>query len=225
MASVLIIGSSRGIGFELTRQYLEEGWQVHATTRSGETPAAFSGMENRPRMYALDVRKQSQIDALVESLAHAPIDVLIVSAGIFDRVGGQGSNGPAIPEDEVFAVNTEAPMNLAEALFPNLKAAERGRMVFISSQAGSRFRGPPRSAYGRSKAALNDEVRKYAPEWAQSGVIGLALSPGWVSTDMGGNRAQITPEDSAAGIRWIADNMEPEHNGGFYDYRGNILPW
>ena len=225
MASVLIIGSSRGIGLELARQYLEDGWRVYGTTRTGEVPAALAGLGNQPTVFRLDVTKQDQIDALAESLAHAPIDVLIVSAGTFDRVGGLSGNGAAVPEAEVFATNSTGPMNVAEAVFPNLKASGRGRMIFISSAEGSRRFGIPRSAYGRSKAALNDAVRYYAPAWASHGVLGLALHPGWVRTDMGGANGPVSPQDSARGIRWIADGMGPEHNGGFYSYQGRPLPW
>lgn len=225
MVSVLIIGSSRGIGLELARQYLIDGCDVHATTRSGEVPSALASFENQPKMYALDVREMRQINAMVESLANAPIDILVISAGIYDRVGGQSGSGPAIPEDEVMAVNAIAPMNVAEALFPNLKAAENGRMIFISSAIASRRRGMQNSVYANSKRALNDAIRRYAPEWAQHGVSGLALHPGWVITDMGGADGQVTPEDSAAGIRWIADGMSLEHNGGFYNYQGDVIPW
>lgn len=225
MASVLIIGASRGIGLELTRQYMASDWDVHATTRTGAVPPSLADLPNAPTMHALDVRNMAQINALVESLAYAPIDVLIVAAGIFDRVGGQGGSGPAIPREDVFAVNATAPMNIAEAVFPNVMSSPKGRMIFLSSMAGSRRRGMRNSVYGQSKQALNDAVRQYAPEWASHGVVGLALHPGWVMTDMGGAGGQVTVEDCVTGIRWIVDEMGPEHNGGFYDYKGETVPW
>jgi len=225
MPSVIIIGASRGIGCELARQYLLDGWTVHATSRDGEIPSGLKGVEGALTMHPMDVRDKTQIAAMVNDLGSTPIDVLIVAAGTYDKEGGPFGNGPAIPAEKVFAINTEAPMNIAQALYQNLIAAPLGRMIFISSAEGIRAGRRKRSVYGRSKALLNDQIRAYCDEWAADGVIGIALHPGWVATDMGGTNGPVSPEQSASGIRMIADGLTPEHSGVFLDFRGNTMPW
>lgn len=225
MPSILIIGINRGIGLELARQYLAEGWIVHATTRSGDVPEGLAAMPVRPVMHALDLRNAAQIAALGPALGDMALDVLLVCAGTFDRVGGITGNGAAIPTDEVFAINAHAPIEIAKAVYNNVTAAPMGKMAFVSSTAGSRARGEPQNDYGQSKAALNDAIRQYAPEWAHMGVIGAALHPGWVATEMGGAQGMVTAADSAAGLRWIIDGLGPQHCGTFIDYRGNMVPW
>ncbi|SMX34746.1 SDR family NAD(P)-dependent oxidoreductase [Actibacterium lipolyticum] len=225
MPSVLIIGASRGIGCELAQQYAADGWRVHATSRTGAPPSTLSGTKADVVMHQLDVRDPSQIAQLKKNLGAEPIDVLIVSAGTYDRVGGPFGAGPPIAPEEVFAINTDAPINIAEAVFENLTLAELGKMVFVSSAEGIRAGGRAMGPYGQSKAALNDAIRNYANEWGYYGVIGIALHPGWVRTDMGGPRGPVAPEDSAAGIKTVIANLSPAHCGAFLDYRGSNLPW
>ncbi|MGV6849691.1 MAG: SDR family NAD(P)-dependent oxidoreductase [Marinibacterium sp.] len=224
--TVLIIGASGGIGFELARQCLMAGSTVHGTTRTGAVPDGFASLPKQPVIHPLDVRKQAQIDALAESIGNDPVDVLFVATGVYDGASPSAGQRTSVDPEELYAINTEAPMAIAEAVYPNLKAAKKGRMIFLSSLEASRSMRPPlRTPYQHSKAALNDAVQHYAPVWAKDGVSGIALHPGWVETRIGGPNAPITPEHSAAGIRWIASEMGPEHNGGFYTYQGQRVPW
>lgn len=219
----LIIGASRGLGAAMVRLYAAAGWEVHATLRKPPADPKAAGLPDGVRLHPLEMRDHDQAKALGGALNGAPLDLLIVAAATFDKVGGFG-NGPPVPEEEVFDVNVDAPMRVAEAVFGNLRAAAPSKLVFMSSAAGIRAGGRKLSTYGRSKAKLNDLVQAYAGEWAYCGVIGISLHPGWVSTDMGGARAPLTPEQSAADMGRVISLLTPEHCGMFLDHRGNELP-
>lgn len=221
----LIVGASGGIGAALVRQYAATGWKVHATLRKPPADPVQAGLPRGVHLHPLDLRDRAQTAALGAALAGLPLDLLIVAAGTYDRVGGAFGSGPPVPPDEVFDINAEAPMRVAEAVFANLRAAAPSRMVFLSSAEGIRTGGRQQGVYGQSKARLNDHVREYAGEWAYFGVIGIALHPGWVRTGMGGARAPLTPDQSAAGIQKVVAGLTPDHCGAFLDYRGNMLPW
>lgn len=225
MSTVLIVGASRGLGLALACQYAQAGWHVHATTRSGSCPKPLAGDGDRVVVHRLDIRDLQGIARLKLALGDAPLDLMVVAAGTYDQQGGRFGVGPALPLEEVFAINTLAPIALAEAMLDNLTAAPLGRIVFVSSAEGIRGQGRELGVYGESKAVLNDKIRRLAPHWAHYGVIGIALHPGWIATDMGGDQAPISPDRSAEGIRRIADGLAPEHCGGFFDFRGNTLPW
>lgn len=225
MPTVLIVGASRGIGREFLRQYAQEGWRVHATTRSGSLPDDVLPPWADVTGHMLDVRNAGQIEAMARALGDQPVDLYIHSAGIYDRVGGPFSRSPAVPPDEVFAVNRDGPLEVGRAVFGNVRGAPSGRMGFLSSAEGIRGAGRTLGVYGQSKAALNDAIRGLAPRWARQGVIGLALHPGWVRTDLGGPRGAVSVEESVTGLRSILENAALEHNGGFFDFRGNPLPW
>ena len=220
---VLVVGGSRGLGAAMVRLYAADGWEVHATLRKPPADPKTAGLPEGVRLHPLEMRDLAQAKALGEAFAGVPLDLLIIAAATFDKVGGFG-NGPPVPEEEVFDVNVEAPMRVAEALFASLRAAAPARMVFMSSAAGIRAGGRTLSTYGRSKAKLNDLIQEYAGEWAYYGVIGIALHPGWVSTDMGGARAPITPEQSAADMVQVISRLTPDHCGMFLDHKGNALP-
>lgn len=225
MPTVLIVGANRGIGAELARQYAALGWQVHATTRTGARPEALAGCGDTLVMHRLDVCDADQIAQLKHDLGERPLDVAIHAAGIYDREGGAFGSGPPIAPETVFAVNAEAPIKVAEAVFDNLVRAAPARLVFLSSADGIRSSGRQLRVYGESKAALNDRIRQFSGLWARHGVIGIAMHPGWVRTDMGGPDGPVLPEQSAAGIRITVDRLTPAQCGAFLDFRGNPLPW
>ncbi|MDH5372454.1 MAG: hypothetical protein OEX97_05885, partial [Acidimicrobiia bacterium] len=79
--------------------------------------------------------------------------------------------------------------------------------------------------YGDSKAALNDEFRKRADDWAKLGILAVVVHPGWVRTDMGGPSAPLSIEESADGIASLIERMGTEHHGRFWTWDGREHDW
>src|SRR5690606_25932872 len=99
---------------------------------------------------------------------------------------------------QAFATNAGGPFLLTQALAPRL--ADGGKVIAISSGLGSigrasRFGTP---SYNISKAALNMAVRMLGFALAERRIAVLALSPGWVKTEMGGASAELEPAQSVA---------------------------
>lgn len=208
MARVLIIGASRGIGLGLVDVHLDDGWEVHATTRNGSAP--------RPGVttYALDVRDQGQIEGLVADLPGA-MDRVIHNAGVLRA-----------PRAELMEVNAVAPIRTVGAMLEAGCLTEGGTLAIMTSQLGAR-RGRTGSLgdYGDSKAQLNDEFQECAAEWREAGLIAVVIHPGWVQTDMGGPGASITVSESASGIKQVMDGLSPDDHGRFLTWDGREHPW
>ena len=79
--------------------------------------------------------------------------------------------------------------------------------------------------YRSSKAALNMVNKSMALELRSDGVACLVFHPGWVRTDMGGQSAPVTPEQSVHGMRRILDRAGLTESGKFFDYSGSEIPW
>ena len=68
-------------------------------------------------------------------------------------------------------------------------------------------------------------ARGLAATLASRGVIVVALSPGWVKTDMGGAGAPLSPQTSVAGLRRVIAGLRPSDSGRFLSYDGSTIPW
>jgi len=123
-------------------------------------------------------------------------------------------------------INAFAPVRVMQALMPNLRAADSAKVVNITSQLGSLDLDFPMGyAYCSSKAALNKFMKMAAIELGKEGIFVSLLHPGWVQTDMGGTTADITPQESAAGIIKCTENLNAETNGQFLQWDGEAHPW
>ncbi|MBK6925894.1 MAG: SDR family oxidoreductase [Thermomonas sp.] len=97
----------------------------------------------------------------------------------------------------------------------------------ISSQLGSitnttRFGTP---SYAISKAAQNMASALLARALGERGIVVLALHPGWVMTEMGGEHATLPTADAVRGLLAVIDAARPAQSGSFLDWRGESLPW
>ena len=221
MSSVLIIGASRGIGAEFVRQYHAAGWQVSATARNDGALAVLR--EQGATALALDVTSAESTSRLAWQLEGAAFDVVVNVAGVLKR-----QTGLEPPTDEDFDhtmhANVLAPMRvlpqLAEALAPGAKLA------LISSKMGSiGARNATGSwLYRASKAAANSVLKDISIEWAGKAVC-VAFHPGWVRTEMGGPNADLSVEQSVAGMRGVLARLTPQDNGRFLNYDGSAIEW
>jgi NAD(P)-dependent dehydrogenase (short-subunit alcohol dehydrogenase family) len=79
--------------------------------------------------------------------------------------------------------------------------------------------------YSTSKAALNMLVKGLAATLASRRITVVALSPGWVRTDMGGEGAPLSPEASVRGLRKVLAGLQPADSGRFFSHDGSAIPW
>jgi NAD(P)-dependent dehydrogenase (short-subunit alcohol dehydrogenase family) len=223
MPTTLITGANRGIGLALVREFQSRGHAVIATARD---PAKAADLKaTGAEVLALDVSDAASIAALAAALKGKPIDYLINNAGLGDR-----ADMPRLDYDrfeELLRVNTVAPIRVLDALTPNLAAGSGKVAAALSSQLGS-IENTNMSfglAYRVSKAGLNMALRTAAHTLADEGITLLALHPGWVKTDMGGDNAPVEPADSAAGLYKVITGSGPSKELRFFDFQGKTLPW
>jgi NAD(P)-dependent dehydrogenase (short-subunit alcohol dehydrogenase family) len=236
--TVLITGASRGIGYELARQYAERGWGVIATARDPATAGALRDLAAQRAnvvVETLDVTDFGEIDALARRYEGVPIDVLINNAGILgDNDKQKFATFDYTAFDAVMATNVKGPTRMVEAFIDNVAASEQKKIMNISSLVGSielTFGG--QSFYRASKAALNMMMRNLSKEMRRSPVVprrevifGL-INPGVVDTGFAKNVPipMIKADASAAGVISVIDTYNKDMSGSFMDYTGKKLPW
>jgi NAD(P)-dependent dehydrogenase (short-subunit alcohol dehydrogenase family) len=226
MPTLLITGANRGIGLELTKRYAANGWTVIATCREPQSATALKAIPG-VTVEALDVTDYTAVDKLAQTYSGTAIDLLLNNAGIYGNRDGALSVSDFDIYLEVLRVNSVAPMKLALAFLPHLKATKGGaKIATISSRMGSIEQGGGGSyAYRASKAAINAGMRNLALDLKSSGIACITLHPGWVKTDMGGSGADIDVGTSAAGLKKVIDDLALENTGKFYNYDGGEIPW
>lgn len=235
----LITGAGRGLGLEFASQCLDRGDRVYAGVRSPERAEALRKLgEKKPGrlfVFELDVADPASIAS-----AHATVrreteflDLLINNAGINSRGVPEAqrnvSFGALEPEGMVtmFRVNAIAPVLVAQQFVDLLEKGNGPRILNISSWLGSIEKKQSGGNYGycASKAALNMLGRTLAFDLKQRGIITLMFNPGWVKTDMGGEKATLTSTQSVCGILATSDTATLNDAGSFFQTDGTIHPW
>jgi NAD(P)-dependent dehydrogenase (short-subunit alcohol dehydrogenase family) len=225
MKTVLIVGASRGLGQEFTREYCRDGWRVLATARD---PATLAALEAKgAKTFALDVTQAEQIDALKGRLAGEKLDVAIIVSGVYGPRTEQLETISTEDFDQVMHTNVLGPMRLIPILLPLTEPAS-GVLAVLSSRMGSIGLASSTAGwlYRASKAALNAALKAASVQARQTTCI--ALHPGWVRTEMGGSSAAIDVSHSVVGMRAVIAAAAAAHdkfNGSFVQYDGTPLAW
>ena len=227
MNTILITGANRGLGLEFVRSYAAEGWRVHACCRHPEKAKALSEIAGDVVVHKLDVTDGLRVAGLARALADEPIDILINNSGVFHRGAGDFGKIDFDSWVEELKVNTVAPARMVERFVEQVAASERKLIVNISSGMGSIALTASGDSviYRSSKAGLNMVVRCLAHTLAERGITMVAISPGWVTTDMGGAKADLTPADSIAKMRAVIDRLTLADTGRFFNHEGEERPW
>jgi NAD(P)-dependent dehydrogenase (short-subunit alcohol dehydrogenase family) len=228
MANVAITGAGRGIGLELVRQYAQSGDRVYALCRSPEKAEALNALAaasgGKVSIHKMDVGDDASVKAAAADTGDGAIDILLNVAGV---VGGekQGLKDQAWDDwHDAFNVMIIGPLRVMQAFLPRL--GNGAKVINITSQlAASTWPYGGYYAYGAAKAGLNRMMRSVALDVKDRGIVIGLVHPGWVQTDMGGAAAEITPAESASGIRKITAEWTLDQSGDFKKWNGETHAW
>lgn len=217
----LVTGASRGLGREVARRLVEEGYTVLAGVRDPAAMKPLAGVEVLP----LDVSDPASIQTATASIQarQGRLDVLVNNAGILlDRTGDALAIEPGLLQ-QTLETNTFGPLRLIQALAPLM--AKGGRIVNVSS-GGGQLSSPAAwsPAYCISKTALNAVTVQLAVAMKHRGIAVNAVCPGWVRTDMGGAEAPRSLQQGADSILWLVLKATPDLTGGFWR-DGERIAW
>jgi NAD(P)-dependent dehydrogenase (short-subunit alcohol dehydrogenase family) len=220
MATYLVTGANRGIGYEYCRQLQQQGDQVIAVCR-----------DRSPELKALEIRVIDGVDITsdysVEQLRQqlsAPIDVLINNAAIAERVTLDELDFDSIRRQ--FEVNTLGTLRLTHALLPLLPSG--AKIAIMTSRMGSIADNTSGGSYGYrlSKVAVSMAGKSLAYDLKPQGIAVAILHPGLVQTRMTNfTSSGITPEESVKGLLERIDQLTLENSGTFWHSNGEVLPW
>ncbi len=226
----LVTGANRGIGFETCKQLSQLGLTVVLTSRdAAKGEVATKQLTDKGLdvvFHRLDVSAKNDIVYAFDRIKQqfGRLDTLVNNAAILYDTFQSAVNADLEVVGKALATNLYGPWLLCQTFIPLMKGNGYGRIVNVSSGAGSlHFMEGGTPAYGISKVALNALTRKLASELRETGVLVNSVDPGWVATDMGG-RGGRPVGDGAKGIVWAATLPNDGPSGGFF-YDGKPEPW
>ncbi|XP_065119442.1 C-signal-like [Paramisgurnus dabryanus] len=249
--SALVTGANRGLGLEMVKQLLEAHCsKIFAGCRDPDGPNSESLRElankhpsivNLVRIDIADPRSIKESAEKVSSLlGNGGLNLLVNNAAVLPRK----SMLTATVQDmqDTFNTNVIGPMLVIREYLPYLRAAakasgktglscDKAAIINISTDSASMSIVPTMQApfplfpYSISKAGLNMLTVCSAMELKEDEILCVSIHPGWVKTDMGGDKAPLTSRESVEGILRVMRGLTDKQNGGFMDYTGKIMPW
>lgn len=231
MPNILITGSNRGIGLELTRQYAQAGWRVFATCRHPAEADQLRQLSNQHPLitiHRVDVTVMEDIKAITLELKDTALDILFNNAGIFLEEDYRLPALGGIRYDHwlrTFDVNTLGAVRMTEALLGNVAMSNKRLIAVMTSHMGSIEDIDMEGSYyyRSSKAALNAAMQGLSAAVRPHQVGILLLHPGAVNTRM--SPGGISPEKSVNGLRRIIDEFSFSDSGSFIKHDGTPMPW
>lgn len=235
LKKVFITGTDKGLGLYLSSTFLRAGWQVYAGIYRSVDNLQHLELEYGSHLacVSLDVTDMASVITAQQRIATLTeaLDVLINNAAVYlppkpvrqlaelDLTDGH--------LEETLNVNSLGPLRVTQQFLPLLEKGTTKLIINISSEAGSigDCWRTSEYAYCMSKAALNMQSRILQNDLKSRGFKVLAIHPGWMRTDMGGQEADIHPGEAAEKIFELAMNPRSATDPMYMDYLGNPLPW
>lgn len=241
--TVVITGANRGLGLEFVRQYASasEDVRLYACCRkpsaATELVALASSSGGLITVHELDVTDAGSVHRLAAALDGVAVDVLINNSAMNPDPSTQNFSGDIDYSlwAEAMDTNVYGVVRVTKALLPSLLLSQQKKLIHIGSRAGSvssqlvETGRKGQLIYRSSKAALNMTAKLLDVELAELGVLSLVIHPGHVQTDMGGDQAPLTPQQSVSGmvrcIEFLQPALDGDANMRFVWYDGRSIGW
>jgi len=217
----LVTGGNKGIGLEVTKQFLEKGYEVIVVARDF---SSFDIKDDKVTTIEYDLSKDVKLlPSLVEKIGN--VDILINNAG-FMQPKYSYDNYPVEAKQRILNVDLHTPVELMTLLSKSMVENNYGRIVNTASIAGQI--GHPDIWYGIAKAGLINATKIYAKLLGSNGIAVNCVAPSPVETDMQKDNSQerkaefkktvvsgrfAEPSEIAKAIVWLATDC-PEYITG-----------
>lgn len=246
----VVTGANRGLGFGMVALLLQRASttiigtvrsQASAEALASDIKAVSTAAGSRLVTIILDFSRAPEPSVVLERLKDAApdidiVDVLIANAGTTSAMPNPLSTSAQALRSE-FEVNTIGPLMVFQGLWPLLQKSTLPKFIVISSSLGSigAQDSLPAGAYGPSKAAVNWLVKSIHQLMGDTGIVSVAIHPGFVKTAMGNFAAaqwgdiiapNMTVEESVAGVIDVVDGATRENSSGkLIAYDGQEIQW
>ena len=206
----VVTGGTRGIGLAIAERLLKDGLEViiTGTSENAEYPTGAS-------YYPVDFLNDNSVAAFVEFLKQQQVDVLVNNAGI-NKIG-EFASIDIEDFDQILRVNLRTPFQLCQAVIPNMKENNWGRIVNLTSIFGN-ISKEYRASYSSSKFGLDGMTAALSAEVSEFGILANSVGPGFIDTDL---------TRSVLGDRGIAEIKKgiPMKRLGRIDEIASLVSW
>ncbi|XP_060587074.1 C-signal-like [Ruditapes philippinarum] len=246
--SVLITGSSQGIGLEFVKAFLKltsPPKHIFASCINKEQAGDLDEIaKTNPcvKVIELDVEKQDSVekarDVVQSTVQDEGLNLLVNNAGILKRMGFHDVTREDMRKH--YEVNCIGPLMMAKTFYPLLKQAasrcpgepmscSKAAIINVGSGQGSITENASSGMYPyrASKCALNMMMTCWSIDLKADGILCASIAPGWVRTSMGGQNAAVTTEESLKAMFETMEKLGDEDTGKFLHATrgGTVVPW
>ncbi|GMT19554.1 hypothetical protein PFISCL1PPCAC_10851, partial [Pristionchus fissidentatus] len=236
--NVVITGANRGIGLGLVKELLKEEkvGRIFATTRNA-AKSVEEISDDRVIIVEMDAESDESIEKAVQmigkTVGSSGVDILVNNAGVLNHVSVSEKINRKKALDN-FNVNCVCSMAVTQCFHDLLKAGAKkhkhSQIVNVSSLLGSIALSTGSmeanvTPYSMSKAGLNLFTKNISIDWKGDGIRATSVHPGWVKTDLGGDMAPLTVEQSTSSMARTILKLGEAHNGLFFDWNGKAMDW
>ncbi len=229
MPNVLVVGASRGLGFEIASKYARNEYSVFATSRS---PPSSKGHHDIHWVTGVDIGTEEAGETIVKGLKGHKQDIVIITAGYFRK---ESLNEPNFADElQTYKTCAIGPVFVVHALHKAGLLKNGSKVILVSSEAGSiglrhEKEGGGLYSHHASKAALNMVGKLLSLDLRDEGVAVAMVHPGFMRTEMTKNvgfdkfwddGGAVTPDVAAKSlVEWV-DDFEISHTGEYWAPRG-----
>ena len=206
----VVTGGTRGLGFAIAERLVKDGLEV-ITTGTKKDASHPDGTS----YYHVDFLNNDSVVDFVEFLKKQQVDVLVNNAGI-NKIG-EFASIDIEDFDQILRVNLRTPFQLCQAVIPNMKENNWGRIVNLTSIFGN-ISKEYRASYSSSKFGLDGMTAALSAEVSEFGILANSVGPGFIDTDL---------TRSVLGDRGIAEIKKgiPMKRLGRIDEIASLVSW
>lgn len=210
----VITGASSGIGFELARQFGQNGFELLIASASDDIFEAQNELEEEGiivEAIKVNLATYAGVENLVQGIKNygKTPEAIVINAGV--GVGGKFTETNLREEINLINLNIVSPVHLTKRVLPLLLEHEHGKILFTSSIA-SQMPSPFEAVYGASKAFLTSFADSIRNELKDSNITITVLMPGATNTNFF-HRAHMDDTKAGSEMKYQNDPYEVARQG------------